>query len=56
MTERAVAEARAYVERSLEDQARLGYARPPAPVVERAVAEAAQAIEKLHSLATPRDK
>lgn len=50
MTEKALAEAKAYVEKSLKDQAKLGYSRPPKPVINRAVANAAQAIDKLMTL------
>jgi hypothetical protein len=50
MTEKALTEAKAYVEKSLKDQAALGYSRPPEPVIKRAVADAAQAINKLMTL------
>jgi len=52
MTKQALAEAKAYVEKSLKDQAELGYSRPPESVVKRAVADAAQAINKLRALST----
>ena len=52
LTQNDFAEARAYIERSLNDQAKLGYSRPPKPVIEKAVAETAQAIHKLKSLST----
>jgi hypothetical protein len=50
MTEKALTEAKAYVERSLASQKELGYARPPKAVIEQAVANAAQAIEQLLAL------
>jgi hypothetical protein len=50
MTEKALAEAKAYVEKSLKGQAELGYSRPPEPVIEQAVANAAQAINTLMTL------
>ena len=45
MTEKALAEAKAYVEKSLKDQAKLGYSRPPKPVINRAVASAAPILD-----------
>jgi hypothetical protein len=50
MTEQALTEAKAYVERSLKNQSELGYSRPPEPVIEQAIANAAQAIDELLAL------
>ena len=50
MTDKAISEARIYVERSVNDQARLGYKKPPAPVVKAAIAQAAAAVDALMSL------
>jgi hypothetical protein len=50
MTEKALVEAKAYVETSLRNQTDLGYSRPPKPVIEQAVVNAAQAIDKLMAL------
>jgi hypothetical protein len=50
MTEKDLSEAREYVERSIDDQVKLGYARPPKPVIDRAVTKAAHAIRTLNTL------
>ena len=52
MTEKALSEAKAYVERSLQKQAELGYARPPKPVIRQAVEDTARAIDKLMALSS----
>jgi hypothetical protein len=52
MTEKALVEAKAYVEMSLKSQTDLGYSRPPKPVIEQAVVKAAHAIDKLMALRT----
>jgi hypothetical protein len=50
MTDKAISEARTYVERAINDQARLGYKTPPAPVVKAAIARAAAAVDALMAL------
>ena len=52
MTDRAMTEAKRYVERSLKSQERLGYKRPRQPVVKAAVNQAAEAVDALLSLQT----
>lgn len=49
MTDKAISEARIYVERAVNDQARLGK-KPPAPVVKAAIEQAAVAVDALMSL------
>jgi hypothetical protein len=50
MTEQTMQEARKYVERSIERQTKLGYKRPPKPVVKEAIRETAVALENLRGL------
>ena len=50
MTEQTVSEATRYVERSIENQTKLGYKRPPKPVVREAIRETAAALENLQGL------
>jgi hypothetical protein len=50
MTERAITEAKKYVERSLKSQERLGYRRPKQPVVKAAVNQTAEAVDALLAL------
>jgi hypothetical protein len=50
MTDKAISEARTYVERVIKDQARLGYKKPPAPVVKAAIARTAVAVDALMGL------
>ena len=50
MTQQTVREATRYIERSIEIQTKLGYKRPPKPVVKEAIREAAAALENLHGL------
>ncbi len=54
MTEQTVQEARRYVERSIENQTRLGYKPPTQRVVREAIKETAAALETLQGLKTPR--
>jgi hypothetical protein len=50
VTNEAISEAKAYIERSLEQQEKLGYKKPPARVIQAAVKDAAKAVDALLGL------
>jgi hypothetical protein len=50
MTDKASNEARNYVEQAVNAQTRLGYKKPPAPVVKAAMKRAAVAVDALMAL------
>jgi hypothetical protein len=52
VTDKAINEARAYIERSLQKQQELGYKKPPAPVIRSAVQDAAKAVDALLNLSS----
>jgi len=50
MTDKAITEAKAYIDRSIRHQQQLGYKKPAAPTVRAAVKDAAKAVDTLHRL------
>lgn len=50
MTDKAIEEAKKYVQRSIEQQTRLGYRKPKTPTVQAAIKNTAKALDDLMTL------